>query len=247
MPTKCTECGKTITDAESIARGIGPDCAAKRASFLSGCGTSEAELAELEAVGPDAAKWIRNFRQEMSRGSARNANRCITAARREAGHAEAKALGLKDGRYFDYVDRRAAGESAETLQADSRATSARIGSIKAAKETGERGKLVGVPATPPALLVVKQQTDRRTFYAFASPYFNLPFVEILKSSFHPDYRSWNEYEQYWELSAEVPGLPDAVCEMIEREFGCPALIVEGSVVRPADNRHWLRYQDQMAA
>ena len=51
----------------------------------------------------------------------------------------------------------------------------------------------------------------------------------------------------WELSAEVEGLPDAVCEMIEREFGCPALIVEGETVRPPRPEHWIRYQDLMTA
>ncbi|HNG31804.1 MAG TPA: DUF6011 domain-containing protein, partial [Blastocatellia bacterium] len=211
--TKCQLCGRRLQNEESVAKGYGPECADKVASFIVSCGTTEAELAELEGVG-DGARWVRGFRQEMSKGSTRNAARCIAAARREAGHAEAKSLGLKDGRYFDYVNRRAGGDSAESLQAESRATSARVGSIKAAKETGERGKLVGVPATPPALLVEKRQTDRRTFYAFASPYFNLPFVTVLKGSFHPNYRAWNEYEKQWELSAEVEGLPDAVCEMI---------------------------------
>jgi len=82
----CEICGKKLTDRESIARGFGPDCAARRASFLSSCETSEAEITRLESAGADSARWIRNFRQDMRAGRVRQARQCIDAARRKAGN-----------------------------------------------------------------------------------------------------------------------------------------------------------------
>lgn len=82
--TFCQICGRSLTDRESVQRGVGPECAAKRASFLGSCGTSETEIASLEAVGDDAARWVRNFRQDMRAGRVRQARQCIEIARRKA-------------------------------------------------------------------------------------------------------------------------------------------------------------------
>jgi len=81
---ECQICGKKLTDNESIALGVGPDCAAKRASFVASCGSSEAEIAALENTGDEAARWIRNFRQDMRAGRVRQARQCIEIARRKA-------------------------------------------------------------------------------------------------------------------------------------------------------------------
>lgn len=81
---ECQICGKKLTGSESIALGVGPDCAAKRTSFVASCGTSEAEIASLEAAGELAARWIRNFRQDMRAGRVRQARQCIEIARRKA-------------------------------------------------------------------------------------------------------------------------------------------------------------------
>lgn len=81
---ECQICGKQLSDPQSIALGVGPDCAEKRASFVASCGTSDAEVAQLEATGGKAARWIRNFRIEMRAGNKKLATYWIEAARREA-------------------------------------------------------------------------------------------------------------------------------------------------------------------
>ncbi|MBL8189216.1 MAG: hypothetical protein JNK38_14505 [Acidobacteria bacterium] len=85
---KCQICGRKLTDNESIALGVGPDCAAKRTSFVASCGTSEAEIAALENASGEAARWIRNFRQDMRAGRVRQARQCIEIARHKAEQSE---------------------------------------------------------------------------------------------------------------------------------------------------------------
>jgi hypothetical protein len=83
----CETCGRQLTDSESIARGFGPDCAARRASFLASVGVSETELTVLESSCEASARWIRNFRQDLRAGRVRQARQCIDAARRKAADA----------------------------------------------------------------------------------------------------------------------------------------------------------------
>ena len=80
----CQICNRQLTDPASIAAGVGPECAAKRTGFLSTCGTSETELVSLETANPYAARWVRNFRQDMRAGRTRQARQCLDAARRNA-------------------------------------------------------------------------------------------------------------------------------------------------------------------
>jgi hypothetical protein len=115
---RCEICRRQLTNDESIARGCGPDCAGKRATFLASAGTSDTELTALEAAGDGAARWVRNFHTEMGRGRAAAAKSCIQAARRDVAHKEASALGLKDAAYFEYINRRAAGENPAALRAE---------------------------------------------------------------------------------------------------------------------------------
>lgn len=81
---ECQICGKILTDSKSLALGVGPDCANKRASFIAGCGSSEAEITALEAEGNEVARWIRNFRQDMRAGRTHQAKQCIEIARRKS-------------------------------------------------------------------------------------------------------------------------------------------------------------------
>jgi len=80
----CQICGVKLTDPKSISLGVGPDCAVTRASFVASCGSSEAEIEMLENAGDNAARWIRNFRQDMRAGRVRQARQCVEAARRHA-------------------------------------------------------------------------------------------------------------------------------------------------------------------
>ena len=81
---ECQICGRKLTDNESISRGVGPECEAKRSTFYTTCATSEAEIARLEVAGEQPARWIRNFRQDMRAGRVRQARQCIEIARRKA-------------------------------------------------------------------------------------------------------------------------------------------------------------------
>lgn len=89
---QCENCGRQLTDSESIARGFGPDCAAKRATFLTSASTSEGELATLATTCAASAQWIRNFKQDMRAGRLRQARQCIEAARRKAADAREQAV-----------------------------------------------------------------------------------------------------------------------------------------------------------
>lgn len=62
LPT-CEVCGLVLRDPESIERGTGPDCAAKRAGFYGDAGIDLAEVDELAALNlPDVQRWLRSMR-----------------------------------------------------------------------------------------------------------------------------------------------------------------------------------------
>lgn len=82
---ECQICGKQLSDPQSLALGVGPDCAEKKSKFLAGAGTSEDELQILAAVNSESAKWIRNFHTDMRLGRVAYASHAISAARRAAG------------------------------------------------------------------------------------------------------------------------------------------------------------------
>lgn len=57
---RCSFCRRTLTDPQSIALGIGPECAAKKSRIYSAAGTSEAEMARIADFDDRAARMIRN-------------------------------------------------------------------------------------------------------------------------------------------------------------------------------------------
>lgn len=80
---RCCICGRELTSENSIARGTGDECAEKRAAFVSGCGTSETELATIAEHSDEYInRWARNFKIEMRNGNTRGAKLCLEAARR---------------------------------------------------------------------------------------------------------------------------------------------------------------------
>jgi hypothetical protein len=88
----CSICGRELTDAESIKNGVGPDCAEKQQSFLSGCGTSVEEIGQLALLDdPTVSRWVQKFTAAMRLGHKRNAGYFIQAARRAAEMREVKA------------------------------------------------------------------------------------------------------------------------------------------------------------
>ncbi len=84
-PNSCQICGRQLKDANSIARGFGPECAAKRAAFLATCGTSDEELDAIKRhENPLVSRWANNFYQDMRAGRLRRACQCIESARYQA-------------------------------------------------------------------------------------------------------------------------------------------------------------------
>lgn len=80
---KCFLCKRTLTNPANAQRGYGDDCAAKYQRYLAATGTDESELARL-ADNEQAARWVRNYRTELSKGNTRRAQQCLDAARRAA-------------------------------------------------------------------------------------------------------------------------------------------------------------------
>lgn len=116
---KCFLCKKELTNPANAQRGYGDECAKAYQRYLAAAGTSEAEIAEMESLNDETVnRRLRNFRQSLTGATARGREQALAAVRREVGHLEAQQLGLKDGEYFDYVDRRAAGDTAADLQAE---------------------------------------------------------------------------------------------------------------------------------
>lgn len=81
---KCQICGRQLTSEQSIALGVGPECAEKRAGFVASCGTTDDELATLAAVGGDCNRLLKYFYIEMRSNNQRLAQCWIESARRTA-------------------------------------------------------------------------------------------------------------------------------------------------------------------
>lgn len=80
--THCLMCKRALTNAESITRGIGPECAEKLASALSACGVSGEEMSVWEAAGEQPARWAGLVLKAIAAGRLRDARSFADAARR---------------------------------------------------------------------------------------------------------------------------------------------------------------------
>ncbi len=79
----CQICGRELKAPESIAKGVGPECEAKQQSFLSACGSSLEEIAELEGLDDAAViRWVDLFAKAMRAGNKKHGRQFIEAARR---------------------------------------------------------------------------------------------------------------------------------------------------------------------
>lgn len=116
---KCFICNKELTNPDNAKRGYGDDCAKTYQKYLAACGASEAELVELEALNDETInRRLSHFKQALGQRNLRGIKQTLAAVRRGAAHLEAIALDLKDGEYFDYINRRADGETAAELRAE---------------------------------------------------------------------------------------------------------------------------------
>jgi hypothetical protein len=116
---KCFICNKELTNPDNAKRGYGDDCAKTYKKYLAACGVSEAELTELEALDNETVnRRLHCFKQALGQQNIRGIKQTLSAVRRGAAHLEAIALDLKDAEYFDYINRRADGETAAELRAE---------------------------------------------------------------------------------------------------------------------------------
>lgn len=99
---KCWICRRDLKATESIARGLGRECASKFQEYLNASGVADAELAEMEAID-DLLMQRRLGTFYRSLGSA-DAPRIWAIVQRTARIREANRLGLTDAQYFEFVD-----------------------------------------------------------------------------------------------------------------------------------------------
>lgn len=81
----CLICGETLTDPESIKRGVGPVCAGNLSKFLATVGSSAEEIASLALIEDGSvARWLRVAMRAVAAGRDDEAKRFLDAARRAA-------------------------------------------------------------------------------------------------------------------------------------------------------------------
>lgn len=79
---KCQICQRPLENLDSINRGIGPECLAKREKFLAAAGSNDHEIAELALCGdPTVTRWIAMVGKAIGSGRQDHVNRFIAAAR----------------------------------------------------------------------------------------------------------------------------------------------------------------------
>lgn len=79
---KCQICSRPLENLDSINRGIGPECLAKRERFLAAAGSNDAEIAELALCGdPTVTRWIAKIAGAIGAGRQDHVDRFLQAAR----------------------------------------------------------------------------------------------------------------------------------------------------------------------
>lgn len=79
----CQICGRALENLDSIARGIGPECLAKREKFLAAAGSNDHEMSMLALCGdPTVTRWIAMVGKAIGSGRQDHVKRFIEAARR---------------------------------------------------------------------------------------------------------------------------------------------------------------------
>jgi hypothetical protein len=81
--TNCQICNKPLENLDSINRGIGPECLAKREKFLAAAGSNDHEISMLALCGdPTVLRWVAMVGKAIGSGRQDHVNRFIEAARR---------------------------------------------------------------------------------------------------------------------------------------------------------------------
>jgi hypothetical protein len=79
---KCQICGRALENLDSINRGTGPECLAKREKFLAAAGSNDHEIASLALCGdPTVTRWVSMIGRAIGSGRQDHVNRLLQAAR----------------------------------------------------------------------------------------------------------------------------------------------------------------------
>jgi hypothetical protein len=90
---KCQICGRQLENFDSISRGIGPECLAKRERFLAAAGSNDHEISMLALSNdPTVTRWVALAGRAIGAGRQDHVNRFIAAAR------AAKAVAIRERR-----------------------------------------------------------------------------------------------------------------------------------------------------
>lgn len=86
---KCLICGRELENLDSINRGIGPECLAKRERFLAAAGSNDAEISEMALCGDATVlRWVAMIGKAIGSGRQDHVNRLLEAARQARGLAQ---------------------------------------------------------------------------------------------------------------------------------------------------------------
>jgi uncharacterized protein DUF6011 len=80
--TTCQICGRNLENLDSINRGIGPECLAKREKFLAAAGSSVAEVEAMALTGkPAVMRLLPIIGKAIGAGRQDHVNRFLQQAR----------------------------------------------------------------------------------------------------------------------------------------------------------------------
>lgn len=211
----CQICGRQLKDANSIARGFGPECAARRASFLASCGTSEEELAAIaNHENPLVRRWANNFYQDMRKGRIRNARKCLESGRYQLGRFGASlvvphtstghladvmpspnvSLGaFGDGSISFTMQSRGSNDDAQPCAAMAvtiaDTSTVAVNTVKPATAAPVTAAVAEEPPTP-AIVVRESARGFRVHPPFKNPPFIAAFKKTVGSAWYPDSSEW---------------------------------------------------------
>ncbi len=82
---KCLICKKPLSNPESLALGIGPDCRARYAAFVASCGSSIERIEALAQLGnAEVNRWLHFAQKAISAGRRGDAREFLAAAEKAA-------------------------------------------------------------------------------------------------------------------------------------------------------------------
>lgn len=82
---KCLLCKKPLSNPESIALGVGPDCRAKYAAFVASCGSSIERIEALALIGDaQVSRWLHFAQKAIAAGRRAEARNFLVAAEKAA-------------------------------------------------------------------------------------------------------------------------------------------------------------------